>query len=413
MNPSPANQPPRDPPTATPGDPTTAATPSRRRRIAHRLGRLSAVGLALLILAGGLGQALRDRSTATTLLMYLPLPLLAGCAVALDAAWRGRSLGWPGFALTALALIAAGWSAWWLIGSGREHPATPGEREVSVLHWNVQWGGGLFRGPRSWAAQRAAILARHPDLIVLSEAPPRDWLDQLVAELGPGASLITIQHHPSSPYWYRLAVISRRPLRQEPAPSLPNGSALVVVAEVDGRDLRLLIVDGLSSPTRPRLPFLAAIAESCRRARANDRPFDLVLGDFNTPSRSLGFDELEALGYTLAGRSAHGWRATFPAWLPVYDIDHVWLAPGMTLASCSFFNGPHTDHRGQHIRILEKPKNDSSPSMHSNGNPSARGTTNNTKSHENDRINNLGNAYLNSDILSILCALCSYFLGSR
>lgn len=362
MKQPPADQPPGDPPRATTGDTASAATPSRRRRIARRLGRLSALGLALLILAGGIGQVLRDRSTATALLMYIPLPLLAGCALALDAAWRGRSLGWPRFALTALALVAAGWSAWWLIGSGRERPARPGEREISVLHWNVQWGGGLFRGPRTWAAQRAAIVAKHPDFIVLSEAPPRDWLAQLVADLGPGASLISVHHDPSNPYWYRLAVISRRPLRQEPAPALPNGSALSVVADLDGRELRLLVVDGLSSPVRPRLPFLAAIAESCRHARASGHPFDLVLGDFNTPSRSLGFDELEALGYTLAGRSAPGWRATFPAWLPVYDIDHVWLAPGQTLASCSFFNGPHTDHRGQLVRILGNPEPTANPS---------------------------------------------------
>ncbi len=361
-----------------------AATPSRSRRAARRIGRLSALGLALLIPSGGIGQLLRDRSTATALLMYIPLPLLAGCALALDAAWRGRSLRWPRFGLTALAIAAAGWSAWWLIGSGRERPAAPGENQVSVLHWNVQWGGGLFRGPRTWAAQRAAIVAMNPDLIVLSEAPPRDWLDRLVADLGPGASLLSVHHDPGSPYWYRLAVISRRPLRQEPAPALPNGSALAVVAEVDGRQLRLLVVDGLSSPTRPRLPFLAAIAESCRRARANGRPFDLVLGDFNTPSRSLGFDELEALGYSLAGRSAAGWRATFPAWLPLYDIDHVWLSPGETLASCRFFNGPHSDHRGQLVRILRNPSLTAKPSAESNDDQSKTLTAKNAKNSKGE-----------------------------
>ena len=109
-----------------------------------------------------------------------------------------------------------------------------------------------------------------------------------------------------------------------------------------------------SSPaaTRSRIPFLRAIAEECRKAAGSGRPYDLVVGDFNTPSRSLGFDEFEARGYRLAGRSVRGWRGTFPSWLPVYDIDHVWLRAGLGLGSFTFFNGPQTDHRGQVVRII-------------------------------------------------------------
>ncbi len=129
-----------------------------------------------------------------------------------------------------------------------------------------------------------------------------------------------------------------------------------VVAQVAGRTLRLLVVNGISSPTRSRLPFLAAIAETCRQAREQGRPFDFVLGDFNTPGRSLGFDAFDQQGYQLAGRSAAGWRATFPSWLPVYDIDHVWLSPGQELASCSFSSGPYSDHRGQLVRVLLPPE---------------------------------------------------------
>ena len=109
---------------------------------------------------------------------------------------------------------------------------------------------------------------------------------------------------------------------------LPRGMAMSVTAEVRGRSLRLLVVNGESSPLQSRLPFLQAIAEACKEASALGRPYDFVVGDFNTPSRSIGFDELAAQGYRLAGRSSSGWRATFPAWLPVYDIDHVWLGRG-------------------------------------------------------------------------------------
>ena len=130
-----------------------------------------------------------------------------------------------------------------------------------------------------------------------------------------------------------------------------------VTAEVRGRRLRLLCVDGQSNPFQSRLPFLVAITDLCRAASAAGRPFDLVVGDFNTPARSLGFDAMMDQGYTLASKSDAGWRGTFPSWLPLYDIDHVWLARDLGLGSCTFFNGPHTDHRGQVVRIL-LPKED-------------------------------------------------------
>jgi endonuclease/exonuclease/phosphatase family metal-dependent hydrolase len=323
-----------------------------RRQAGRRLARAAAIASAGLVIAGFVGQALRDRSVATALLMYIPLPMVGAAAVATDVVLRGRSVPWLRFGPAGLGLAEIAWSLHGMIGSGITAQAGPGDSEVSVLQWNVQWGGGLFRSSETWAAQRRAIGSRAPDLAVLSEAPPGDWIDRLVVDLGPGASYVGIHHDPRSPYWYRMVVCSRWPVQLDERLVLPGGSAMSVTAEVRGRRVRLLVVDGVSSPTRSRLPFLRAIAAACRDAGSAGRPYDLVLGDFNTPSRSLGFDELEALGYCLAGRSARGWRGTFPAWLPVYDIDHVWLGAGHRPASAAFFNGPSTDHRGQVVRIL-------------------------------------------------------------
>jgi endonuclease/exonuclease/phosphatase (EEP) superfamily protein YafD len=328
------------------------------RRMLRSLARAFASGSGILIAGGLIGQALRDRSVAAALLMYVPLPLVGAAALVLDIARKGRSIPRFRFGLSALGIAAFAWSAHAMTGSGLLDEPRPGDREVSILHWNVQWGGGLFRSPATWEAQCGAILAKEPDLIVLSEVPPGDWIHRLVADLGPGANFVGIHHDPTSPYWYRLAVCSRWPLRLERRLPLPGGTGMSVVADVEGRRIRMMVVDGISSPIRPRLPFLRAIAGACQEAEAAGQPFDLVLGDFNTPSRSLGFNDLAALGYRLAGRSARGWRATFPAWLPVYDIDHIWLRAGLRIGSCTFFNGPYTDHRGQVVRVLlpEEPR---------------------------------------------------------
>jgi endonuclease/exonuclease/phosphatase (EEP) superfamily protein YafD len=326
-------------------------SPPLSRRIVKVLLKFAAVGLATLIVAGLAGQITRDRSAALAVLMYLPLLPAGVAAMVLDLAQSGRALPRGRFALSILGCVASSVAAILLIGWGAADEARDNDPEVSLLHWNVQWGGGLFRSQKTWAAQRAEILSRQPDLIVLSEGPSSDWIEQLVSDLGPGAAWVGVEQYPPSRYWFKLVVCSRWPIRLEKQFSLPNGAAMSVIAEVRGRPMRLLVVDGLSNPFRSRLPFLQAIVEACQRAADDGHPYDVVVGDFNTPSRSIGFDALASEGYTLASRSTRGWRGTFPSFLPVYDIDHVWLAPKTLVRSCTLFNGPSTDHRGQFVHL--------------------------------------------------------------
>jgi endonuclease/exonuclease/phosphatase family metal-dependent hydrolase len=79
-------------------------------------------------------------------------------------------------------------------------------------------------------------------------------------------------------------------------------------------------------------------------------PYDIVAGDFNSLSRSVGFDELRKAGFVLASSRAKGWRATFPSVFPIYDIDHVWVGRGsVTPTACHMFSSPSTNHHGQTV----------------------------------------------------------------
>ena len=80
-------------------------------------------------------------------------------------------------------------------------------------------------------------------------------------------------------------------------------------------------------------------------------PIDLIAGDFNTVGRSIGFDAFAQKGYQLASDRARGWRGTFPSWCPLYDIDHVWVGGYLSASECTFVTNPHTDHRGQTVRV--------------------------------------------------------------
>jgi endonuclease/exonuclease/phosphatase (EEP) superfamily protein YafD len=322
----------------------------RMSRLRQSARLVVASGLVLTIVLGSLGQIVRDRSVALALLLYLPLVLFGLAAVGFDAICRGRALPRGRFALGAIGLIGTIGGAWPMVGLGPL--ATVGDAQsISVLHWNVLWGGGKDRKPAKWAAIRSEILRQGADLVVLSEAPPDDWLNLLVGEMGPGATRVQVENGPEDAYWFKLAVFSKGPLRLVRPEPIADGAGMVVEAEVRGRLARLLVVDARSNPLLAREPRLLDVADACRRARESGEPFDVVLGDFNTPSRCLGFDAIEAEGYALAARSCRGWRGTFPAVLPIYDIDHIFINRDDPLLECRLFTNFASDHRGQVARF--------------------------------------------------------------
>src|SRR5947209_1659267 len=116
-------------------DPPSVSLPPWRR-VTKASARVMAFGSAMLIVSGFIGQAIRDRSVGSALLMYIPLLPLGMAAVALDAAWRGRSLPRLRFGLTALGLVAIAWSVSTMLGSGVSDQPGASDREASVLHWN-------------------------------------------------------------------------------------------------------------------------------------------------------------------------------------------------------------------------------------------------------------------------------------
>lgn len=325
----------------------------RVRRWSRRLaGPMTAVLVALNVL-GLVGYVARDRTVALALMLYLPLMPLGLAALVLDLARRGRSLPGCRFGLAAIGLAGAAASGNWMIGHGPDPaPVLPGI-EVRLLQWNVLWSGGRWWGGRRWEAMAEEIGRQGPDVIVLSEAPPVPKIADLARRLGEHWSWTTLENPPKSSYWCRLIVLSRWSTRLERREPIPSGSGMVVRVDRPGRAIRLLVVDGQSRPTRLRTPLLRGIASICDREADAGRPIDAVLGDFNSVSRSLGFDDLAraADGYRLASRRSRGWRGSWPSPCPIFDIDHVWVGAGARVLACELFSHYASDHRGQVVRM--------------------------------------------------------------
>ena len=100
--------------------------------------------------------------------------------------------------------------------------------------------------------------------------------------------------------------------------------------------------------------MLHDLAAICTQADEDGAPVDLIVGDFNAVSRSIGFDELarSGSGYQLASRFCGGWRGTWPSYFPLLDIDHVWARAGWMILGCRLFTNFASDHRGQLVELV-------------------------------------------------------------
>jgi endonuclease/exonuclease/phosphatase (EEP) superfamily protein YafD len=341
------------PPAATD---STVTPPTRGRSVARRVGMLLTLATSLALLCGTPGQVVRDRNILFALMMYVPLAPVGLWAVALDLVRRGRSIPRLRFGLAMAGFGAAAWGTVLMLGTHAADPAPPTSTEITVLHWNVMWGGD---DRRQWSEIAQKIRRLQPDLVVLSEAPPDDMVTESFSYLFEPAHAVYITNPRGSGYWYNPMVCSRGPLKLERRVEISNGAAMSVLAEVRGRTLRLLVVDGRSDPRIVRTPMLHDIAAACDEAARKGEPFDLVVGDFNSVGRSVGFDvvaEAGGAGYRRAAEYSGGWRATWPFPLPVYDIDHVWVRNGHAVTYCELFSSRRTDHRGQFVRLALPPQ---------------------------------------------------------
>ena len=307
--------------------------------------------IALNIL-GLVGFFSRDRSVPLALLLYLSMAPVGPLAMILGLCFRQTTSRRVRYFLITLGLIStATWRG--MVGTGATAVVVPEERRLKLLHWNVYWGGLPFQKLTPWQAIGGEIIDQDPDLVVLSEAPFVSELYQMLDRL-PGRRFgLSLPRFGKDGHPFHAFVSSRWPVRLEQWDSIADGGAAIVLVEHPRHRIRIMIVDGESTLTRLRTRMLHDIADTCARGSTNGEPIDLLVGDFNAVSRSIGFDEISASGggYQLASRSCRGWRGTWPSFFPVLDIDHVWVRSGWAILGCRMFTNFVSDHRGQVVEL--------------------------------------------------------------
>ena len=306
------------------------APAARTPPLARALDALPWLAAAGGVLGLALELTLRDGLPYVAALYYAtPMPVVAlasliGGAVAL---FRRRRRG----AICALVLVAAVCvQRTTAFVAGARDGATGGPTIRGVL-WNVRHGAAGARAVvdhvRGW----------DPDVVVLVE-PPRtaDGESALdLAPLLPAYSVVAVQSK------FVIAVRGRIEGARRVA---VRGDARLAAVDValDGGPLTLLCVDCPSSPLAPRGPSLAALARAV--AAHADRPA-LLLGDFNTPRRSVHFAALRTRWTHAFEAAGDGPDMTWPEPLPVLALDHVWTSPSLRAVACRIARTRASDHR--------------------------------------------------------------------
>jgi endonuclease/exonuclease/phosphatase (EEP) superfamily protein YafD len=198
-----------------------------------------------------------------------------------------------------------------------------------------------------------ALLAQNPDVLVLSEVFDEQFatLERLLHPLVPvatgGHPGTAVQHRTeSTPLLEVLDVVvfARPGLATLPAEDLTAGTRRFPCVSLPAHNV---VVCGAhtTSPHRPNDPRewraqLRAIAE-----RASSNSAFVVAGDLNASYRHA------PLRNSPLRPSSRSWRPTWPARLPLLELDHV-LAANCTVANAATFHLPGSDHRGVTARIV-------------------------------------------------------------
>ena len=242
-----------------------------------------------------------------------------------------------------------------MTGSGRGvMSSAEGQHEIRLVQWNVMWGtrDKLER----WKTVVDDIAARQPDIVVLSEGPSEPFRNTLLERLGPGWRAAVSKNSIQTPgYWYNMAICSRWPVRALEARAISTGRILRARIDAPGGPIHLLEVDGMSDPRWPRRTRLEDVARVVNEQQQRGDPIDIIAGDFNTVSRSVGFEAIRSAGsgYTRASDRT-GWRGTWPSVCPLYDIDHVLVDARWEVARCEMISNRYLDHRAQLV-VLKRP----------------------------------------------------------
>lgn len=318
----------------------------------RRLRLTIAIGAGMLVLAWLVGRIASDRFLWSQFLFWIPTPVAAAAAL-IGAACTGsnrirllpdrRDAGRDRIVAVLLVAMGLALGAFALV---REHnvwrPEQSSDGALRLLHCNIHWPNR-----RNAPAVMEFIATRSDDLIVLTEP---GWL--LLEERG--ARL-------SAAGWTvlrtgRFAVLSKLPIL-EARPLVRAESTDLTLLRVDGSsrglgELAICLADLPSDPLRPRMASAQRIRSLLEGSFPNGAPkLDLVAGDLNNTRDAASLRALFPAMRDAFDDAGRGVGASWPAFLPLWQLDHVLLGPKVRAVDYTLIDTGLSAHRAQEVAL--------------------------------------------------------------
>lgn len=282
---------------------------------------LLAIGVVGLLLQ----YTIKDRVPGLAVLFYALPPLVIAVATLLSVGFLSRrsSLGWILVSIAAAALAMVTWIRTDLVYA--RPPASTGD--MRIVLWNV----GHCKNATAIAD---SLRAAGGQVIVLIESDRaymkqgRVWESRLPNH--------TVTYLPGC-----VTLLSAYPVSKVCVSTMGiNSRVLTCELSTPAGPVSLVMTDLESNLFSPRGPLIARVYES---AESLPRP-TIVLGDFNTPLTSAFFRDFRGSFRHAFKSSGSGLIPTWPALLPVLDLDHIWLSPDIVPVRARTLRTLHSDH---------------------------------------------------------------------
>jgi len=120
----------------------------------------------------------------------------------------------------------------------------------------------------------------------------------------------------------------------------PRSKIGICVIGMDSQSFLVMLVDIDSNLLLSRKEVMQKIVEAKEQTNAS-----IILGDFNTPPDSVWFRDLRkeySQSFEAAGSGMH---ATWPSYVPLWAIDHIWVHRSINLLSSKIMTTYKSDHR--------------------------------------------------------------------
>lgn len=293
------------------------------------LGTSVRCGAPLLVAGWALGLLTAARTDHLVWFSYVPAPVaLLACLLWWWAARRGTRL-----ALRLCMVVLTAGAAFKFLASDmavRRRAEAPPRSAMRLVHWNIHYAQA------GYPALFDVLLRDEPDILLLSEA--RFDLQARTIAL----RRLNLFH---SFYQDGLSILSKYPMEALPHPALTNARAYAVSIATPSGPLQVALVDVYSHPLLNRQLPLSALADwtATREARG---PL-IVAGDFNTLRDSADFRPLRRRLRHAYERAGFGWPYSWPAPVPLYALDHVWVSDAVAVHAYALRDSRASDHLRQ------------------------------------------------------------------